>query len=190
MKHPSDLHRRSGHRHRRGPGRSVRASGPGRVAAALLALALGGLAWSLMPDSILPMPTGTNPPHTPVHPVPVHPVRAEFGFCRGGGERDCVVDGDTFRIGGVKVRIADIDTPETHPARCRREAELGDAATRRLHALLNAGAVTLAPVDRDADRYGRKLRVVAVDGRNVGDMLVAEGLARPYAGGRRAGWCG
>ena len=43
-------------------------------------------------------------------------------------------------------------------------------------------------IDRDADVYGRKLRNLAVDGRDVGDVLVSEGLARPYGGGRR-GWC-
>lgn len=101
-----------------------------------------------------------------------------------------MVDGDTFRMGGTKIRIADIDTPETHPARCRREAELGAAATRRLHTLLNSGAVSLKAIGRDADRYGRKLRLVSVDGRGVGETLVAEGLARRYAGGYREGWCG
>lgn len=54
--------------------------------------------------------------------------------------------------------------------------------------LLNTGAVSLAPIDRDVDKYGRKLRIVLVDGTSVGDRLVDEGLARWYAGGRRA-WC-
>jgi endonuclease YncB( thermonuclease family) len=36
--------------------------------------------------------------------------------------------------------------------------------------------------------YGRKLRTVEVNGTGVGDALVNEGLARPYAGGRRP-WC-
>ncbi|ODP37298.1 nuclease [Sphingomonas turrisvirgatae] len=116
-------------------------------------------------------------------------TRASFGLCHRGGGIDCVVDGDTFWMGGEKIRIADIDTPETHPARCHREAELGTAATRRLQALLSGGAVTLEAADRDTDRYGRKLRIVQVDGVGVGDTLVAEGLARPYEGGRRAGWC-
>lgn len=112
-----------------------------------------------------------------------------FTLCHSGGGSNCVVDGDTFRMDGAKIRIADIDTPETHPARCAREAELGAAATRRLHALLNSGTVSLETARRDADRYGRKLRIVSVDGRGVGETLVAEGLARPYTGGYRAGWC-
>ena len=55
--------------------------------------------------------------------------------------------------------------------------------------LLNGGAVTLSSIDRDEDVYGRKLREVAVDGSDVGDTLISEGLARAYGGGRRS-WCG
>lgn len=115
-------------------------------------------------------------------------IGARFGLCHAGGGWNCVVDGDTFYASGVKVRVADIDTPETHPPRCADEARLGEAATRRMQALLNAGPFTMDPIDRDEDRYGRKLRVVVRDGDSLGDTLVAEGLARPYAGGRRA-WC-
>lgn len=112
-----------------------------------------------------------------------------FGYCEYGGGSNCVVDGDTFYFGGAKVRIANIDAPETHPPRCADEARLGEAATHRLRDLLNADDVTLSRIDRDEDIYGRKLRNVAVGGSDVGAALVAAGLARDYAGGRRS-WCG
>ena len=112
-----------------------------------------------------------------------------FGKCHSGGGLNCVVDGDTFWIDGEKIRIADIDTPETHPSRCAEEARLGNAATDRLQVLLNAGAFELEPIRRDTDRYGRKLRIVVRNGQSLGGILVSEGLARSYAGGRRAGWC-
>jgi endonuclease YncB( thermonuclease family) len=112
-----------------------------------------------------------------------------FGKCHSGGGLNCVVDGDTFWIDGEKVRIADIDTPETHPSRCAEEARLGNAATDRLQVLLNAGAFELEPINRDTDRYGRKLRIVMRNGQSLGGVLVSEGLARNYAGGRRDGWC-
>ena len=49
--------------------------------------------------------------------------------------------------------------------------------------------MTLSSIDRDEDVYGRKLREVAVDGSDVGDTLISEGLARACGGGRRS-WCG
>ena len=123
----------------------------------------------------------------PAGDAAVAPV-AHFGFCRTGGGNNCVVDGDTFWMHGERIRIADIDAPETHPPRCAEEARLGKAATERLQALLNAGPVTLAEIDRDSDRYGRKLRVVLRNGKSLGEMLVAEGLARRWEGQRRP-WC-
>ncbi len=115
-------------------------------------------------------------------------VRARFGFCHVGGGYNCVVDGDTLYLKGVKIRIADIDAPETHEPKCAEEKSLGDRATQRLIRLVNSGEVTLAPIDRDEDQYGRKLRIVKVDGESVGETLVDDGLARWYRGGRRP-WC-
>ena len=98
-----------------------------------------------------------------------------------------VIDGDTFRYGGEKIRIADIDTPEVD-GRCAYETELAARATDRLGELLHEGPFALEPVDRDEDRYGRKLRIVTRGGRSIGDVLVAEGLAREWTG-RREPWC-
>ena len=47
-----------------------------------------------------------------------------------------MVDGDTIWLQGTKIRIADIDTPETHQPRCASEKALGDKATQRLQQLL------------------------------------------------------
>jgi endonuclease YncB( thermonuclease family) len=114
--------------------------------------------------------------------------RSSFRYCFVGGGYDCVVDGDTIWLKGVKIRIADIDAPETHDPRCASEKELGERATRRLHDLLESGSITLKPIDRDEDVYRRKLRIVLVNGKSVGDTLVREGLARYYDHGRRP-WC-
>lgn len=116
------------------------------------------------------------------------PSARHFTICHTGGGTNCVVDGDTAWIDGVKIRVLDIDAPETHPPRCDREAELGARATQRLAILLNQGPFELISENRDTDRYGRKLRRIVRDGQSLGDQLVSEGLARPYAGGRRP-WC-
>lgn len=117
--------------------------------------------------------------------------RGDYPVCAAhGGTRDnCVVDGDTFRLGGATIRISDIDAPETHPPRCAYEADLGERATTRLSELLSAGPFKLVRSDRDLDKYGRKLRVVIRDGRSLGKTLVSERLARPWTGKRRP-WCG
>jgi micrococcal nuclease len=112
----------------------------------------------------------------------------DFAIC-GVMRRTCVVDGDTFWLDGIKIRVADIDTPEISQPRCDAEFDLGMRARDRLRDLLNEGPFTLAPVGtRDEDQYGRKLRVVVRNGSSLGDRLVSEGLARTWTG-RRQPWC-
>jgi endonuclease YncB( thermonuclease family) len=120
--------------------------------------------------------------------IPLLLLASAFALCAEGPRTTCVIDGDTFWLDGEKVRIADINAPETHSARCPFERALGEAATRRLIGLLNAGPFQLATVDRDRDRYGRQLRTVVRRGRSLGAQLVSEGLAEPWRG-RRSDWC-
>lgn len=115
-------------------------------------------------------------------------LAATFSLCSGSPRVTCVVDGDTFWLNGEKVRIADINTPETHQAQCRSERERGRAATVRLITLLNQGPFELRASGRDRDRYGRLLRIVIRDGRSLGDQLVDEGLAERWSG-KRGNWC-
>ena len=121
-------------------------------------------------------------------PLPLTLLAATFALCAQGPRITCVVDGDTFWLNGEKVRIADINAPETHSAGCAAEQELGDRATWRLIALLNAGPFTLEIAGRATDRYGRALRVVKRSGRSLGSEMVREGLAEPWQG-RRSNWC-
>ncbi|ALJ11398.1 thermonuclease family protein [Sphingopyxis macrogoltabida] len=157
-----------------------------------LLLATAGISGALGTPSVIERPEARDTGAALVQPgapaVAPDRLTARFGFCHSGGGRNCVVDGDTFRFEGEKYRIADIDTPETHPARCAEEAVLGEAATRRLRTLLNEGAFTLDEADRDTDVHGRKLRIVTRGGASIGDQLVDEGLARRWEGYRRP-WC-
>lgn len=99
-----------------------------------------------------------------------------------------VIDGDTFDHGNIRIRIADIDTPEVR-GRCAYERELALRATSRMRALLVAGPFELERIGtRDVDVYGRRLRIVTRGGRSLGGQLVAEGLARPWRGHREP-WC-
>jgi micrococcal nuclease len=118
------------------------------------------------------------------------PGSGPFPHCSRANQQNCVIDGDTIRYGGVKVRLADIDAPEVFSPKCASEAALGQRATQRLVELMNAGPFELVRAGgRDEDIYGRKLRVIERGGRSVADTLVTEGLARRWDGARRS-WCG
>ena len=83
-----------------------------------------------------------------------------------------VHDGDTFYVGPEAIRLRGIDTPELGQPRAYD-------ATRRLIQLLHAGPVTI--VRRAEDIYGRVVADVYVGGRNVADVLRAEGFAKARA---------
>lgn len=99
------------------------------------------------------------------------------------------IDGDTIRVSGQVVRLAGVDAPELHRPRCPAERAMARAARDRLQALI-AGGVRLEAV-AGRDRYRRRLaRVLDRRGRDVGQVLIAEGLAAPYRGrGPRKRWC-
>lgn len=142
------------------------------------------------PGGLAPVRTTTAAVPTTRQPVNFDgETRADtFTICHTGGGVNCVVDGDTAWISGIKVRIADIDAPETHPPRCDEEANLGARATKRLAELMNVGPFEVVLNGPAEDRYGRQLRVLVRDGHSLGMQLVEEGLARPWEGARRP-WC-
>jgi len=105
---------------------------------------------------------------------------------------ESVYDGDTLRATvegqSTRIRLMGLDTPEMPPrAKCEAERAGAYAARDRLRALLRGAVVAFCPDGQD--RYGRTLAVVLADGRDVAEVLIGEGRAREYHGGRRAGWC-
>ncbi|MGO4833625.1 thermonuclease family protein, partial [Rhizobiaceae sp. 2RAB30] len=109
-----------------------------------------------------------------------------------------VIDGDTFLAEAhvwpghsvtVNIRIRGIDAPEMK-ARCGKEREAALTARNALHALISAATISLSNI-AGAKYYGRVLADVATrDGLSVGPALLDRALVRPYAGGKRGGWCG
>ena len=77
-----------------------------------------------------------------------------------------VSDGDTITVEGVgKVRLVGVNTPE-------KGVKGADASTYFVKKLcLNK------EVSKNTDKYGRTLAVVIVDGKNLNEMLLKEGLA-------------
>lgn len=108
--------------------------------------------------------------------------------CGSGKRITCVVDGDTIWLDGEKIRLQGYETPETATNICGGQSDirLGNAATSRLIEILNTANLTIQRTGKD--RYGRTLAIIRADGRNVGDILIAEGLARRWPDGREF-WC-
>ena len=100
-----------------------------------------------------------------------------------------VWDGDSIRLGTTRqseaVRIFNIDAPEIE-GQCAYETDLALQSKIRLAELLKGQRIEI--LHRGTDRYGRTLAAIRVEGRDVGDILVSEGLARTWAG-RREPWC-
>ena len=101
-----------------------------------------------------------------------------------------VVDGDTVRARGDKFRLVGFDTPETYKPRCEYELALGRAATNRLRQLMASVRNVDLVILPGRDKYNRGLARLYVGRNDVADILVSEGLARRYNGGRRQSWCG
>jgi endonuclease YncB( thermonuclease family) len=109
------------------------------------------------------------------------------GFSRGS-KALYAVDGDTVKLGTQSLRLLNIDAPEISRPDCAAEAERGRAAADRLRAMLSEGPVAIWPNGR-LDRYGRPLVRLTVAGRDAGDVLIAEGLAKPWPVQGDPGWC-
>lgn len=102
-------------------------------------------------------------------------------------------DGDTCRFRAatgevLKVRFRSIDTPEMK-ARCDAEKEKAVAARDALLPMLRRADRIDLENAQHKDRWGRTLALVKADGVDVGKALILLGLARPYSGGKRKGWC-
>ena len=93
-------------------------------------------------------------------------------------------DGDTFR---ATFRIENIDTPEIKGA-CAAEKALAERARAYTEAWLAKGHVVIRQTG--VDRYKRVLARVSREttGEDLGEALIAAGLARPWKG-RREKWC-
>ncbi|OEI84419.1 thermonuclease family protein [Brucella sp. BO3] len=117
---------------------------------------------------------------------------AQAGKCLATGRDICVIDGDTFTIRSERIRIANIDAPEIGHPKCDAERRLGLVARKLLAALLGGGEVEIKRGDpktgRMKDRYRRTLATVYIDGKDVGETLISEELARPWRG-KREPWC-
>lgn len=108
-----------------------------------------------------------------------------------------VYDGDTIEVlmpqmapplNKMSVRLYGIDTPEMHGL-CSAEIAKAKQAKAMLTSLVgNNGTITVT--DFKWDKYGGRIDgKVWVNGVNLSDQMVSAGLARPYFGDKKQGWC-
>ncbi|OEC93625.1 hypothetical protein A9Z06_09000 [Rhizobium sp. YK2] len=117
-----------------------------------------------------------------------------------------ITDGDTIRMDdGTRVRLVRFNAPEVFHPKCSGEAVLGNKATERVKQLVASGSSTVTKVacscktgteGTDKCNYGRSCGILKVDGKEVGQTLIAEGLAVSFVCGRTgcpptpSPWCG
>ena len=106
-----------------------------------------------------------------------------------------VIDGDTIAVDGHKpnIRLVGFNTPEIRNAKCEGEGRLGVNATNRLRELVQANPLELTIVrcackpgtegTRNCN-YGRSCGLLKTNGQDVGEILIAEGLAVPFICGK------
>ena len=180
------------------------------ISGLLIAIAIiGGLAWLSLtttnPEPGLVIAEDQIADLEPVPaPAPEVPAIARLGdvpLCSvDRAAETCVVDGDTIRFDGWKIRVWGIDAPEMgHRAECEFERALAVEATVFLAGLMSGRYVTVNPSHADAKpddygNFGRRLSRIELrdeaDGEitDAGERLIAEGLAVEWAGSGHD-WC-
>jgi endonuclease YncB( thermonuclease family) len=94
--------------------------------------------------------------------------------------RASVIDGDTLRVDGQRIRLSGVDAPELDQV-CQGSGKnwcCGRQASLALHDKIEVRPVSCEP--RDIDRYHRVVAVCSVGGEDLGAWLVAHGWALAY----------
>jgi len=106
-----------------------------------------------------------------------------------------VHDGDTIVVDAhpwpgmtirISVRVRGIDSPEIR-GKCQAEKKAAINARDRMAELVKGG---LRLENIAHGKYAGRVIADAISSRGtVAKILIQEGFARPYDGGKRAGWC-
>jgi endonuclease YncB( thermonuclease family) len=97
-----------------------------------------------------------------------------------------VVDGDTVKIAGVRIRLTDFDAPERYHPKCPREYARAQAAKLELEQLVPQLKLELVPCA--TANYGRLCaRGTIDDGTLLAEHMIRKNLGAPYV--CHPGWC-
>ncbi|WP_269713273.1 thermonuclease family protein [Caulobacter sp. NIBR2454] len=105
------------------------------------------------------------------------------------GSRMTVISADILVLDGKHIRLGNAFAPETIPdARCWAEAVAARQATGVVQRLINnARTVTVEPTGGQ-DEYNRAFSIVILDGLDLGQVLIDNGLAARRTA-ERFNWC-
>ena len=104
-----------------------------------------------------------------------------------------VVDGDTIDVSvdlgfdtslTMRLRLLGINTPETRTKNLEEKAR-GLAAKERVKQLIENKKVVIHTEKDSTEKYGRYLATVFIDDIDVNQLLIKEGHAVVYDGGKR-----
>ncbi len=111
-----------------------------------------------------------------------------------------VYDGDTFyfnwpglprELNPLAIRLRGVDTPEMK-GKCPREKALAQRAKAFTVSQLNLSAGYVRIGDIKWDKYGGRIDAdvyVGSQRASLAPLLIRQGLARPYEGGKKLAWC-
>lgn len=102
-----------------------------------------------------------------------------------------VVDGDTIEntANGVRYRLQNVDAaPTGDAADCASERVQGERAAAAVEQLLGRARTLALTATGRFDQTGQPMVFVSIDGRDLGELLMAQGAARP-ARARAEPWC-
>lgn len=91
----------------------------------------------------------------------------------------------------ISVRILGIDTPEIR-GKCAREKILAVKARDIVRVILGTAATEGREIELRNIRRGKYFRILAdvyVEDMSIAKILIYQGLARVYDGGKRKSWC-
>ena len=91
-----------------------------------------------------------------------------------------VIDGDTIRLGDVKIRFSGIDAPEINQSCVASEGKVACGKISRDLLIEKVTNNKISCTDEGKDFYGRVLGECFVNGESLSSYLVREGFAFAY----------
>lgn len=104
-----------------------------------------------------------------------------------------VIDGDTIEVcnvsGPERIRIANLDAPESYRPACSKEKFAGIAAKQAAIQFFVRPIVNLEINRHSKDRYGRSVADVSVNGKDFRQHMIVAGHGVEWKFNEKHDWC-